>query len=175
MKRIILLLLLAQTVFSQEKGLRFGKIDTFTASLFIDAVASVNEGGLDFGSEIEWHSFMFVKCGFESFSILEGGYSDFHWSIGPNFVSGKEERWRYFAGVRNAIVFRDGGQAWNYGLEAGIDFNITKHFFVGLRYTMDHRSDQEIIMHWKAQNLSSGFVRFGYKFYYKNKKVKWGN
>lgn len=164
---IIIVALLSSVFWNEataQNGFRVNKTEFFTISASIDPKASINENGLDIVGEIEYSGFMYAKVGFESFSALYGGYTDIHYAMGINFTSGYFEQMRYYAGVRAACVFRDGGHGVNYGLESGIDYNITDNLFIGIRTTYDYRIEQKAIFGWQPEMKFSGFVRIGYKW-----------
>lgn len=169
MKKLLVVgfLLIACLSFAQPPRFRFMDKEYFTVGVSIDPSSSFKEKGLDIVPEIEYVGPIYAKIGFESFSVLQGGYKDVHFGIGANFTSGYNHTFRYYIGTRHAIVFRDGGYAWNQGLEAGIDYNLTDNFFVGLRSTLDKRNEQKIIFGWEPETKFSGFVRLGYKWDYK--------
>jgi len=56
----------------------------------------------------------------------------------------------------------------NFGLESGIDYNISENIFIGLRATYDRRNEQEIIFGWEPETKFSGFLRIGYKWKFRN-------
>jgi hypothetical protein len=177
MKKIMIIIgiLISNLAISQD-GFRFNPREYFTVSLSVDPTSSIKENGLDIVSELEYVGPLYAKVGFESFSALTGGYRDFHFSIGPSFTSGYFENIRYYTGFRMARVDRGpalgvppGAFRINYGLEAGIDYDISDDFFVGLRATLDKRYDQEIFG-WTPETKFSGFIRVGYKWYYKNRR-----
>jgi len=161
MKKLITLLLF--TTVMQAQNFRFNQKEYFTISTSIDPVASVKESGLDIVGEIEYVGIIYAKMGFESFSALTGGYYDVHYGMGLNFTSGYFDKIRYYVGYRQAVVFRDGGHNLNYGLEAGLDYNFSDSFFIGLRATFDKRNDQKILG-WEPEDKLSGSVKFGIKF-----------
>ena len=162
---LVAILLIAQPTFAQD-GFRFNDIEYFTVSTSIDPTSSIKEKGLDIVGEIEYVGLIYAKVGIESFSKLTGGYQDIHYGVGLNFTSGYFNTLRYYVGWRQAKVDRDGGWRINHGVEAGIDYNASEHFFVGLRATVDKRYDQEILG-WTPETKFSGFVRLGYKWDYK--------
>jgi len=165
MRKIIFALL----IFSQitQAQFKLNKTEYFTVSASIDPTSSFKEKGIDIVGEIEYIGIIYAKGGIESFSVLQGGYTDFHGAIGINFTSGLREYWRYYLGVRMATVFRDGSFAVNYGLESGIDYTISKNIFIGLRATLDKRYEQEVIFNWNPELKFSGFVRIGYRWNYR--------
>ncbi|PIF30167.1 hypothetical protein CLU81_0575 [Flavobacterium sp. 9] len=165
---LILVFLFCEIVFSQN-GLRFSEKEFFTASISISPVASIKEEGADFVGEIEYSGFVYTKAGFESFSALYGGYWDVHGAIGMSLTSGLFEKTRFYSGIRLARVGRGHEGAWRpmFGLEGGVELNLTDNFFVGIRVTYDKRDDQEIFG-LSREMKASGFFRFGYKWYYKN-------
>jgi hypothetical protein len=164
MKKLLLLVLVlvAQSSFAQD-GFRFIDREYFTASASIDPTSSIKEHGLDIVGELEYVGIIYAKIGVESFSKLTGGYQDIHYGIGLNFTSGYFDTLRYYVGIRQAKVDRDGGWKLNNGLEAGIDYNVNDDLFIGLRSTLDKRHDQEIFG-WTPELKFSGFVRLGYKW-----------
>ena len=150
-----------------QSGLRINKTEFFTTSVAVDPSASIKENGLDIVGEIEYAGSVYVKVGFESFSALYGGYTDVHGAIGINFTSGYFETMRYYAGVRTACIFRDGGFGINFGLESGIDYQLSDNLFIGLRATYDRRNEQKIIFGWEPETKLSGFLRIGYRWDFK--------
>lgn len=170
MKKLLLvtLMLITQATFAQAPYFRFNDIEFFTASTSIDPTSSIKENGLDVVGELEYAGLIYAKVGFESFSVLYQGYKDFHYGIGLNFTSGYFNKLRYYVGFRQARVVRDNTWRINQGLEAGIDYNLNEHLFIGLRSTLDKRNDQEIQdSNLKPEIKLSGFIRLGYKWYYK--------
>lgn len=172
MKKIFLALLFCNIAIAQT-GFRFNGYEYFTASVSIDPTSSVKEHGLDIVSELEFvGKGGYVKVGLESFSVLEGGYTDFHAGAGVSFTTGMHEDWRFYTGVRVSCVFRDGGHGVNPGLEGGIDYDVLPNLAVGLRGTYDYRAEQEIIFNWKPETKLSGFIRVSYKWYFKGRSPK---
>ena len=168
MKKLLFLILFSIQFIQGQRGLRFNKTESFTISTSIDPNSSFKEKGIDFVGEIEYSGFVYVKGGFESFSALQGGYKDLHWAIGLNLTCGLLERSRFYAGIRAARVWRGDNGAYriNYGIESGFDYGISDNIFLGLRATIDKRYDQEIFR-WRPESKFSGFIRIGYKWYYK--------
>lgn len=148
--------------------LQFIQNEYVTLSGHIDPSASVKEGGLHFGAEIQLVShWKYVKAGFQSFNALEGGYLDYTGGFGVNLTSDIFEETRYYAGIRLGFIKRGflDGESQTYplaGLEGGFDYQLTDTFFVGLRSTIDWRED----MMYSGANpkyVPSGFIRCGIK------------
>lgn len=150
-----------------QNGLRINKTEFFTVSTSIDPSASIKEKGFDVVGEIEYAGLVYIKAGFESFSALHGGYTDIHGAVGINLTSGYFEQWRYYAGARISNVWRDGGFGTNYGLESGIDYNVSDNFFIGLRAVYDYRLEQKAIYGWNPEMKFNGFIRIGYRWNFK--------
>lgn len=167
-KLIILLALLSQTAKAQS-NFRINDREFFTLSTSIDPYASYKESGIDIIGELEYVGVIYTKVGFESFEVLHGGYKDIHGAIGINFVSGYKGELRYYLGARTAKVWRADSWKINYGAECGIDYAVSENIFLGLRATYDKRYDQEIF-NWSPENKLNGFLRVGYKWYYKNRR-----
>lgn len=156
-----------------QTGFRLNPTEYFTARASVDPTSSINEKGLDILGEVEFvGKGGYVKMGVESFSILQGGYTDLHAGGGITFTSGMYEDWRYYAGVRMACVFRSTGYAVNPGLESGIDFDVLPNWSIGLRGTCDYREEQRVIFNWKPETKFSGFITISYKWYYNNRSPK---
>jgi hypothetical protein len=169
MKRLFTLILLGTVQFlTAQHELRFNATEFFTISGSVDPVSSINESGLDIVGEIEYVGFIYAKAGFESFSALYGGYRDVHGAVGINLTTGLYEKARFYGGIRLAKVDRGSDGAFRpiYGIEGGIDFDFTNKFFIGIRGTIDKRYDQEIFG-WTPELKCSGFIRMGYKWYYR--------
>lgn len=139
-----------------------------TLSGYVDPYASVKEGVINFGSEIQLVSnWKYVKAGFQSFNALEGGYLDFTGGFGVNLTSDIFEETRYYAGVRLGFIKRGltNNDPQTYplaGIEGGFDYQLTETFFIGVRATGDWRED---FMYSGAEPEMrySGFVRVGLK------------
>lgn len=164
--KLILLFLFSANFAVAQYNLKLNKQRYFTISTSIDPMSSLKENGLDIVGEIEYVGIMYVKAGFESFSVLAGGYRDIHGAIGINFTAGYSEKIRFYTGCRIAKVNRGHENAYriNYGLEAGVDYNISSKLFIGLRSTIDLRRDQEIFR-WMPERKFSGFLRIGYRIF----------
>lgn len=148
--------------------LQFVQNEYVTLSGYVDPSASVKEKGINFGAEIQLVSnWKYVKAGFQSFNALEGGYLDYTGGFGVNLTSDIFEETRYYAGVRLGFIKRGflDGESTTYplaGLEAGIDYQLTDTFFVGVRGSMDHREDM-LFTGADPSTVYSGFVRCGIK------------
>ncbi len=177
MKKLLVLgfLLVSQLNFGQD-NFRLNDYEYFTVSTSIDPTSSIKEKGLDIVGEVEYVGVIYTKVGFENFSALKGGYTDIHGVIGLNFTSGYFAKTRYYIGARVAKVYREYkgsyvGWRLNHGLEGGIDYDINDNLFIGLRATYDKRHDQEILYPNDPIEIKfSGFIRLGYKWYYKNRR-----
>jgi len=167
MKKLFLKLtaiFISNYIFAQK----INKTEFFTVSTSIDINSSIKEDGLNIVAEIEYVGVIYAKLGIERFEALTGGYRDIHGALGLNLTN-NNERLRIYSGFRAAKVNRghEGAYRINYGLEAGIDYDITENIFIGLRTALDKRYDQEIFG-WNPENKVSGFIRLGYKWKYKS-------
>lgn len=161
MKKLITLLLLSTLSYSQN--IRFGDTETFNISILTDVNASIKEKGLNIGGEIELVSnAIYVRSGIQTFSVLEGGYMDWTTGIGLNLKSGYFDNFRYYAGGRLGIIWREGNSYPTAGCEIGIEHNFNSGFILGLRSTYDYRSDFE---YWGGQSEMrlSTFIKIGWK------------
>jgi hypothetical protein len=138
--------------------------DKFNVSVYVDPFASVKEKGIDFGAEIEYNNrTIYTKAGFQSFSVLEGNYTDIAGGIGLNQRLGMFDKFRLYGGVRLGFIFRGSETYPLAGGEGGIDYNINDKWFVGVRGTGDYRTDFDF---WggKSEVRYSGFLRVGMNF-----------
>lgn len=162
MKNIITLLLITSISYSQN--IRFGDTETFNISILTDPNASIKEKGINIGGEIEMVSnAIYVRTGIQTFSVLEGGYMDWTTGIGLNLKSGYFDNFRYYAGGRLGIIWRDGNSYPTAGCEIGIEHNFNSGFILGLRGTYDYRSDFEYWGNNKAEMRGSCFIKIGWK------------
>ena len=159
MKKLTIALLFPILSFSQ---LRFNDVEYFTVSMINDPRASIKEGGIYIGGEIEYVGTIYTRVGVDNFAVLQDGYTAVIGGIGLNLTSGYFEKVRYYAGIRLGTIKRATTNA-TAGLEAGIDFSIGKNAFVGLRTSYDYRSDQGFYDYPNSMK-NSGYVRFGIKF-----------
>lgn len=167
MKKILTVILLVNVFLNFGQNIKFNNKEYFTLSTSIDPSSSIKEKGLDILAEIEYVGLIYTKFGFESFSVLKGGYTDIHGALGINLTSGYFEKIRYYGGFRSSMIFRNRSYAWNPGLELGFDYQLSDNFFIGLRSTLDRRNDQKIQDYsLKPENQISGFIRLGYRWDY---------
>lgn len=167
MKTLITTILLAISL-NITAQLSFIQNEYVTISGYVDPSASVKEKGINFGGEIQLVSnWKYVKSGFQSFDALEGGYFDYTGAFGVNLTSDIFEETRYYAGIRLGFIKRGykNEQSYTYplaGIEAGIDYQLTDSFFVGVRATADHREDM-LFSCADPKIVYSGFVICGIK------------
>ena len=152
--------LLGMTATAQ--GFQFKETENFTLSTIIDPRASIKEGGLFIGAEIEYSGKIYTRAGIANFSVLKDGYTEIIGGIGLKFSSGYFENIRYYTGVRLGVIKRKAANA-TAGLEAGIDFKIGEKAFIGLRTSYDYRSDQAFY-DYPNHMIGSGYVRIGTNF-----------
>jgi len=168
MKKIITIALLAIGMTASAQ-LQFGQKEYFTGSVYVDPSASIKEGGINAGAEIELVSYFgYVKAGVQTFDSLEGGYFDISGALGLNLTSGLFEQFRYYGGIRLGVINRgykdSGSQPYPlFGFESGIDYNVSEKYFVGLRGTADYREDF-LYSGASPEYRLSGFIRAGFKF-----------
>jgi hypothetical protein len=156
-----LILLLAPFLLNAQ-GFQFKKSEDFTLSTIIDPGASIKEGGLFIGGEIEYSGTVYTRLGVANFQVLKDGYTELIGGIGLNFTSGYFEKIRYYTGIRLGVIKRKAANA-TAGLEAGIDFKIGEKVFIGLRTSYDYRSDFQFY-DYPNQMRGSGFIRIGTNF-----------
>lgn len=161
MKNLILLLLVNSFAFAQC-GFRLNKTEYFATAIAVDLGASIKEKGLNIGAEIEYVRSIYIKASITNFAVLKDGYTDITGSAGISFTSGYFEKFRYYAGGRLGLIYRSAIYPTE-GVEAGIDYMISKNTFIGIRNTYDYRSDQEFYDSPNEMRYS-GFVKLGFKF-----------
>lgn len=160
MKKIILFLLFPVLLMAQ--GLKLKDTEDFTISVITDPRASIKDGGLFIGGEIEYSGTIYTRVGVSNFAVLKDGYTELIGGIGINLTSGYFDNIRYYTGVRLGVIKRKAANA-TAGLEAGIDFKIGEKAFIGLRATYDYRSDFEFY-DYPNEMRGSGFIRIGTNF-----------
>ncbi|OYX86777.1 MAG: hypothetical protein B7Y83_00115 [Flavobacteriales bacterium 32-34-25] len=144
------------------QGFQFKETENFTISTIIDPGASIKEGGLFIGAEIEYSGTVYTRVGVANFQVLKDGYTELIGGIGLNFTSGYFDKVRYYTGIRLGVIKRKAANA-TAGLEAGIDFKIGNKAFIGLRTSYDYRSDQAFY-DYPNHMIGSGYLRFGTNF-----------
>lgn len=159
MKNIIIALLFTSALSAQ---VRFNETEYFTVSVISDPYASAKEKGLLIGGEIEYVGLIYTRVGITHFEALKDGYTDFIGGIGVNLTSGYFGEVRYYGGVRLGVIKRESANA-TAGGELGIDFKLGNTLFMGVRGTLDYRSDQEFY-DYPNNIMPSGFLRIGFKF-----------
>lgn len=156
------LLFLLIPFFSYSQGIRIKDSENFTLSSIIDPGASIKEGGLFIGAEIEYSGAIYTRVGVANFQVLKDGYTELIGGIGLNLTSGYFEKVRYYSGIRLGVIKRKAANA-TAGIEAGIDFKLGEKAFIGFRTSFDYRSDFEFY-DYPNQMQGSGYIRIGTNF-----------
>jgi hypothetical protein len=144
------------------QGIKIKDTEDFTLSLISDPRASIKEGGLFIGAEIEYSGSIYTRVGISNFAVLKDGYTELIGGIGINLSSGYFENVRYYTGIRLGVIKRRSANA-AAGIEAGIDFKLGDKGFIGLRAIYDYKSDSKFYDYSKEMQ-GNGFIRIGTKF-----------
>jgi hypothetical protein len=161
-KSILSAFFLASVSICAQSGFRLNTNQFFAASAVFDPSASIKEGGLCVGVEIETVRAVYVRASVTNFAVLKDGYTDFTGAVGLSFTSGYFDKVRYYAGGRLGFISRKAIFP-TAGVEAGFDVMLSNSFFIGVRSTYDYRSDLEF-NDYPNEMRYSGFVRTGFKF-----------
>lgn len=163
MKKILILICLITSTLVSSQGIRFVDKEYFNASLAIDPGATIKDG-LNITPQIELVSYWkYVKLNAQIMPSLEGGYVDFAGSFGVNLTSGHFNKYRAYTGVRLGHIRREKYGYPLVGFEAGIDYNLGRNIYLGIRTTADHRYDYKF-SGAKPKMRESGTVVFGTSF-----------
>lgn len=120
----------------------FGDSNRFNLSIIADPKASIDEGGINIGAEIEMvEQWGYIHSGVQSFDALKGGYLDWTTGLGVNLKYGYFDQWRYYAGGRLGLIKRSSETYPTAGLEAGFEVNFDCGIVLGMRATYDYRED----------------------------------
>lgn len=144
MKKLALIILLftaIQTI-AQDREYKF------SAFTFSDPYATLKDG-VNAGVGIEYQmNVMYFKAQTFIFPDLNGiTYLDVVGvPLGIN-IHNKFDNYRLFTGLKLGVIFRGGGPNPLAGIEAGIDVNITKQFYLGIQSSYDYRTDGRV---WEA-------------------------
>ena len=161
MRLILILMVLASSMSGQ---IRVNDKEYFTMSASIDPVATFKDGPIDIVAEIEYVGPIYAKAGFEFFPALQPTYLDVHGGVGVNVMLDRFEKYRAYSGIRLGRIFRENKSRGElFGFEAGIDYNLSENYFVGLRLTYDYRNDG-IVLGWDEYWRLNGSIRLGYKW-----------
>ncbi|WP_281238916.1 hypothetical protein [Flavobacterium praedii] len=163
MKLFFICILLFSVIGVSAQGLRFGDSEYFTFSAFGSPSISVNESDLNFGVDIELVSYAkYIRFGVNRFQNLEGSYTQFMGSAGLNLTSGYFENLRYYGGLRLGLIYRTNVYPTG-GVECGVDVDLSKDLYVGLKAAYGYRSDlMAISLPTKWEESTS--IRIGYAF-----------
>lgn len=147
----VFLVLFSMSVYSQNHLI----------SVSVDPSASFKEKNLDVLLEYEYSKSLYYKVGYEYFS-LEPKYSDVHIGFGKVIKLDSEDKYKSYIGIRGGVVFRDKHNSPLYGLETGLDYQVINKVYLGLRGTLDYRTEGRNLG-WDDFIRGSGFVRLTYK------------
>ena len=161
MKTITIIALLMISLLSTAQfGISLQKKEQFLISTHVDVGASIEENGMNQVLEFEYTgAFGYVKGGFEYFlGTPVTDYYEWHSAFGFNIVSGYNELFRFYSGIRLGRIYRpDYGEAAFYGFELGGTIKLNNNLRLGLRATTDKRFDQDLLndpIFWR----NSGFI-----------------
>jgi len=159
MKKLITTALLTFSIMSNAQFREY-----FTVSLAIDPTATVKEKSPNVVLEVEYYQkWLYVKASTQVLPALQGGYFDYGGGAGLNINLGMYEKTRLYAGGRLGVIRRGGYGYPLAGAEAGINHYVSENVFIGLRATLDHRTD---FKYWGGtpENRLSTFIRIGTNF-----------
>jgi len=159
---VIIVFALLCGIANAQSNFRINKTESFNFGIVIDPYASYKEKGLNIGAEIEYCGLVYTRASLTYFGALNVKYIDAIGAFGINFTSGTFENIRYYAGGRLGIINREGNVYPTMGCESGIDFKITDNITLGIRTTLDKRSDFEFYNE-SSEMRGSGFVKIGFK------------
>lgn len=163
-KLLITLVIILAATFSQAQTTH---LERFTLAVFSDPVAT-HKDGVNAGAEIEYQvNWFYVRFSTFVFPELRGfTYTDVIGSLGYNLHLNKlaDYNWRMYTGLRLGSILRRGEPFATWGGEAGIDHYFQSGFFLGVRATLDRRTDATIWGHnEKPYWGESGYIRIGFE------------
>lgn len=162
MRKIILFLFLFLCNISFGQ-IRLNDDEYFTVSVIADPITSSEKNGICLGGELEYVGTVYVRT---SITRLEASgddsYTTFVGAFGLNLTYGYFSKFRYYTGARLGTIKRKKANAM-VGAELGVDYLINDNFFVGLRGTLDHYSDNEFYQNSNKIKPNS-FFRIGITF-----------
>jgi len=161
MQRYLIIALLLTMSMNAQHCFHSTQKEYFTFAVLTDPVASIKEGGLYIGAEVEYVGFLYTRLGVENFQVLEDGYTSVIGGIGMNQMYGFDDQIRAYAGIRLGVINRQETNA-TIGIEWGADYNFN-NWFIGGRLSYDYRSDQEFYDYPNSMKYS-GYLRIGTKF-----------
>lgn len=147
---------------------RFGDVENFAVSVYVDPGASQKEKGLDIGIDIEYQGPIYAKIGVESFEQLPGNYFDVHAAVGPRFTIGRNERLAIYTGLRGGVVYRYGAPNPILGFEFGTEYTFPSGILIGLNASTIKRGDVEKLYNEEDFWRGNFYVKVGYKWDWKN-------
>ncbi len=82
---------------------------------------------------------------------------------GIHFSFFKENKDAFYVGLRAGAIHRKSKLYYTVGVGAGINYRLGEKFIVGVRTTMDNRTDLKI---WNQPNkfVNSNYIKFGFVF-----------
>lgn len=166
--KIAIAIVLLMNVAVATAQLRFGEVESFAASLYVDPGASIKENGLDIGADIEYRGAVYAKVGVESFADLPGNYFDIHAGVGPRITIGKEENLSVYAGLRGGVVYRYSNPNPLLGFEFGSDYTFPGGIFVGANASTIRRGDVEKLYGEEDFWRGNFYIRIGYTWNWKD-------
>ena len=159
-KYFAFLILTTSSIYGQ---IQFGESKQSNIGIILDPGASIKEGGLNLGVEIDYvENGLYIHSGIQTFSALSGKYIDWTTAMGVNLKYGYFDNYKIYAGGRLGLINRGGNTYPTAGIECGFDYIFDNGLMIGLRATDDYRSDFEF---WggKAEFRRSGFLKIGFR------------
>lgn len=164
MKFKLIYILLISSIGVSAQELRFVDSEYFTCSVYGSPSAFMNGSDFNFGLDIELVSFAkYVRFGVNRFENIESDFTYLIGSIGLNLTSGYFNTLRYYSGLRLGLINRNSSMFPTTGVECGIDVDLSKDLYVGIKATYDYRTDKVAIELPKKWEESACF-RIGYAF-----------
>ena len=163
MRKTYLLLCLMMCLNISAQFIKPFERTTTNISIVIDPYATYKEGGLNIGAEINYtENSLYIHSGVQTFTVLSEGYVDFTTALGKAYKIGYFDKIKTYVGGRLGFIWRESPVPYiTFGAEAGIDYNLTDNFIIGVRSSYDYRGD---FKYWKTSPdfRFNSFLKIGY-------------
>jgi len=157
----VLFIFLKINIYSQTWYKRIQNKEFFSISLFTEPSAFFKNSGKKTAIEFERvFSDFYARIELGYIEHSDGSYLDMSFALGLHF-SFFEKKELFYIGLRSGPIYRKDIFFGTFGGEAGINLRMRNKIVIGVRTTMDYRTDYKIY-NLPMKLVNSNYIKIGF-------------
>lgn len=164
-KRIVIIgmfILFINDSYSQTWNSDMRKDNFSSISISMDPNSNLKSSTKNIATEFErTFTKFYVRAEFRYVDSPKSSYIDNSIAAGLHFSFFKKENDAFYVGVREGGIFRENKVFNTIGGELGINLRLNSKIVIGVRTTLDYRTDQKI-WHLPSKFVNSNYIKIGW-------------